>query len=135
MSNTKRPALQRQHTRTTEESRDEGLNRGFSFVDTDGERVTVRVRDIKGKHDAQLVATIGLDFMGLLEKLEERQGLDLLAAVIWFGRIVNDRETGTYEEVRDEFGYEDVLTMDLDEPKVDEAPKASGASSSNASPR
>lgn len=117
MSNTKRPSLQRQHTRTTEENRDEELDRGFSFVDVDDKRLTVRVRDVKGKHDAALVAATGLDFMGLLEALHGRQGLDLLAAVVWFGRVVNDRETESYAEILEEFGYEDLLGFDLDEPE------------------
>lgn len=125
MSNAKRPNAARQHTRTTEDKRDAELDRGFSFVEEDGTRINVRVRDVKGKHDARLVAETGTDFMGLLEKAEGRQGLDVLAAIVWFGRIVNDRETGTYAELLDEFGYEDVLAFDLDEAKVDaDAPKA-----------
>lgn len=130
MTTTARPSLQRQHTRTTEQNRDEELDQGVSFIDTDGTRLSVRVRDVKGKHDAALVAAVGLDFMGLLEVLTQRQGLDMLSAVVWFGRLVNDREAGTYEATRDEFGYEDVLTMDLDEAGAgdDTAPEASGGS-------
>jgi len=130
MSNTQRPALQRQHTRTTDEKRDSGLDEGVSFLDEDGTRLNVRVRDVKGSHDAALVASIGLDFMGLLSALSQRQGLDLLSAVVWFGRLVNGRDAGTYESVRDDFGYEDVINLDMDEPGVgdDGAPEASGGS-------
>jgi len=130
MSNTQRPALQRQHTRTTDEKRDSGLDEGVSFLDEDGTRLNVRVRDVKGSHDAALVAATGLDFMGLLSALSQRQGLDLLSAVVWFGRLVNGRDAGTYESVRDDFGYEDVINLDMDEPGAgdDGAPEASGGS-------
>lgn len=111
----KRPTTARKHTRTTETKRDEGLDKGLSFVDSDGTRLSVRVRDVKGRHDAALVKAVGFDFVGLMEALTKRQGLDLLAAVVWFGRLVHDRDAGTYEETLDDFGYEDVLALDVDE--------------------
>lgn len=119
-----RPTTARKHTRTTEAKRDEGLDQGISFVDTDGTRLAVRVRDVKGRHDAALVRATGLDFMGLLGALSKRQGLDLLAAVVWFGRLVHDRDAGTYEETLDEFGYDDVLSLDLDQADKGADPEA-----------
>lgn len=125
MSNTKRPALQRQHTRTTTAKADAELDAGLSIIDQEtGERLSVRVRDVKGKHDAALVQAIGLDFMGLLEALDKRQGLDLLAAVVWFAKLVNEREAGTYADVLEEFGYEDVMALEFGKPEADPGPEA-----------
>lgn len=115
MTTTRRPSAARVETRKTQEKQDAALDQGIAFTDTDGTRLQVRVRDVKGVHDAALVAAIGTDFMGLLSTLEQRQGTDLLAAVVWFGRLVNGRDAGTYVETRDSFGYEDVLAMDVDE--------------------
>lgn len=123
MSNT-RPPLARQHTRSTEAKRDEGLDEGFSFVDTDGKRLSVRVRDVKGRHDAALHRAIGLDFMGLLDALSRRQGLDLLAAVVWFGRLVHTDNAGTYEDTLADFSYSDVLALDIDEADKGADPEA-----------
>ena len=125
MSNTKRPSAARKHTRTTEAAQDAELDRGITFTDDDGTRLTVRVRDIKGKHDAALVAAMGVDFMGLMEKASERQGTDLMAALVWFGRLVNGREDKTYEETLEDFGYAELLAADLDQAeKDDDRPEA-----------
>ena len=120
----RRPSLAKKQTRKTEATRDAELDRGISFIDDDGTRLSVRVRDVKGRHDAALVAATGMDFMGLLETLTKRQGLDLLAATVWFGRLVNDRDAGSYEDVLDSFDYEDVLALDLDDAKADDRPEA-----------
>lgn len=121
----KRPSHTRKETRKTQEKRDEALEQGIAFTDDDGTRLQVRVRDVKGRHDAQLVDAIGLDFMGLLEALSQRQGLDLLAAVVWFGRLVNGREAGTYADTVDDFGYGDVIALDVDDAKAeDDRPEA-----------
>lgn len=114
-----RPSAARKQTRKTHAKRDEALEQGIAFTDDDGTRLQVRVRDVKGRHDAALVAAIGLDFMGLLDALSRRQGLDLLAAVVWFGRLVNGREAGTYEATVDDFGYGDVLALDVDDAAKD----------------
>lgn len=124
MSNTRRPSAAPKATSTTDKKRDDEMDRGLSFVDADGTRLSVRIRDVKGKHDAALVAATGLDFMGLLEALQHRQGLDLLAAVVWFGRLVHGRESGTYTELLDDFDYEAVLAADLDEPNTGADPEA-----------
>lgn len=125
MSNAKRPSTQRQHTRTTEAKRSDELERGVAFTDTDGARLQVRLGDVRGSHDAALVRAVGLDFMGLLEATTKRQGLDLLAAVVWFGRLVNGRDAGTYEETLESFGYGDLEAMGLDEAKPeDNGPEA-----------
>lgn len=124
MSNAKRPSAAPKVTTTTTKNRDAEMDRGLSFVDDDGTRLAVRIRDVKGRHDAALVAATGLDFMGLLAELQHRQGLDLLAAVVWFGRLVHGRESGTYAELLDDFDYEAVLAADLDEPDTGADPEA-----------
>ena len=125
MSNTKRPSAARKHTRTTEAKQDAELDQGISFTDEDGTRLTVRVRDVKGKHDAALVAATGVDFMGLMAKASERQGTDLMAALVWFGRLVNGREDKSYDETLEDFGYADLLAAELDEAdKEDDRPEA-----------
>lgn len=131
MSNTRRPSAARQHTRTTEQKQDDELDKGLKVTEVDGTVLTVRVRDVKGKHDAALVAVCGLDFMGLLEKLNERQGLDLMAAALWFCRLVNDRDPGDFAELLGEFGYQDIADMDFgpaDDGADDDAPEAPGGS-------
>lgn len=121
----KRPSIQRKHTRSTEAKRNDELDRGIAITDDDGTRLQVRIRDVKGVHDAALVRALGIDFMGLLVEISKRQGLDLLAAVVWFCRLVNGRDAGTYEEVLESFGYEDVLALDLDTAKEeDDSPEA-----------
>lgn len=121
-----RPSLARKHTPRTKAKADDELSRGVSFVDLDGTRLNVTLGDVKGAHDAALVRATGYDFMGLLEALSRRQGLDLLAAVVWFGRLVHNRSEGeSYEQVLESFGYGDVLAMDLDEAKSEgENPEA-----------
>lgn len=120
MSNAKRPSAARRHTRTTEANADAELDRGIAFTDDDGTRLQVRVRDVKGRHDAALVEATGYDFLSLLEKASERQGMDLMAALVWFGRFVNGRVDKTYEDTLDEFGFAEFLASDFDEPKKDD---------------
>lgn len=104
---------------------DEALDQGFALTDGDV-RLSVRLRDVRGSHEAALVKETGYDFMGLLEALAQRQGTDLLAAALWFVRLVNDRPSPPYIELLDEVGYADYLERDLDKPEADGAPKASG---------
>lgn len=104
---------------------DDALNNGLALTDADGTRLQVRIRDVKGVHDARLVDLIGLDFMGLLDAMTRRQGLDLFAAALWFARLVNGREGETYDQILERFGYEDFMALDADEPKAEaDAPKA-----------
>lgn len=104
---------------------DELLDKGIALADADGTRLQVRMRDVKGIHEAALVRETGMDFMGLLEAMSKRQGLDLFGAALWFVRLVNDRETETYMEILTRFGAEDFMALDIDEAKPeDEAPKA-----------
>lgn len=108
-----------------QQATDAELDRGIAVTDTDGTRLQVRIRDVKGIHDARLVESCRFDFVGLLEAMSRRQGLDLFAATLWFARLVNGRETESYAEILERFGYEDFMAMDADEPKSeDEAPKA-----------
>jgi len=117
-----RPSLAKKQTRASRQRRDDGLDRGIAFTDNDGTRLAVRVGDIRGTHDAQLRKLIGLDFEGLLEQLTKSQGLDLLAAVVWFGRLVNNHNTTeTYDELLERFTYRDVLELDADDPRKGEA--------------
>lgn len=117
------------------EATDAELDRGVKVADTDGTVLQVRLRDVKGIHDARLVETIGLDFVGLLEAMSRRQGLDLFAATLWFARLVNGRESEPYLEMLEQFGYEDFLAMGLDEPDAEaDGPKASDNNSSSDSP-
>jgi hypothetical protein len=117
-----RPSLAKKQTRASKQARDEGLDRGIAFTDTDGTRLAVRVGDIRGTHDAQLRAEVGMDFEGLLASLQRSQGLDLLAAVVWFGRLVNSHNTAeTYPEILERFTYRDVVELDAGDPREDEA--------------
>lgn len=126
----KRPTTARKHTRTTTAKADAELDNGVAFTDTDGARLQVRIRDVKGSHDVALVTATGYDFMGLLRAVSERQGLDLLSAVVWFVRLVNDRDAGTYEDTLASFGYADLLTLDMGEAEADDGrPKVSASNS------
>ena len=131
MSNTKRPSLERKHTRKTIEKHDAELDQGIAVTDDDGTRLQVRVRDVRGSHDAKLYALIGHNFMGLLQEVGKRpHALALLAAVLWFCRLVNGRDPGDFEELLDEFGYEHVLSLDPGDPaEEDDAPKEPASSS------
>lgn len=130
-----RPTLVRKVTPKEAKKRDAELDKGIAFTDyLDGTRREVRIRDVKGKHDAALIQTVGLDFMGLMEALSMRQGLDLLAAMVWFGRLVTGGPDVPYTEILDELGYDDIEDMDLDEPSAATGPKASGKPSSTNSP-
>ena len=115
MTTTQRPKVGGKVTRKTEEKRHAELDQGYQFKDEDGTLLQVTVRTVKGRHDAALVAATGMDFMGLLDAVSRRQGLDLLAAIVWFGRLVNDRDAGTYLDMLDSFSYEDVMALDFDE--------------------
>lgn len=126
----RRPSTARKHTRATKAKADAELDRGIAVSDTDGTRLQVRVRDVKGKHDAALVAATGYDFVGLLEAMSKRQGLDLMAAMFWFCRLVNGRADGVtegerYVDVLEVYGYEEFIVADFDEPEKEaDAPKA-----------
>ena len=118
-----------------QEATDKELDRGVKVKDTDGTILQVRLRDVKGIHDAALVEVIRTDFVGLLEMMSRRQGLDLFAATLWFARLVNGRESESYQEILERFGYEDFLALGMEEPDAaDEAPKASESSSAMSSP-
>jgi hypothetical protein len=109
---------------------DEALEQGLALSDHDGTRLQVRVRDVKGIHDARLMEVCGMDFMGLMEAMTQRRGMDLFGAALWFARLVNGREPETYAQILERFGFEDFIQMDMDQPKAaDDAPKASAASS------
>lgn len=124
-STASRPSTARQHTRSTKSKKVDELDQGIAFTDTDGTRVQVRIRDVKGVHDAALVEVIGRDFMGLLNALQARQGLDLMAAVVWFGRLVNGRAGESYADLLETFGYEDIVSLDPGTPKAeDDSPEA-----------
>jgi hypothetical protein len=116
-----RKSAERQENRAAATRRKE-LERGLSFTDDDGVRIVVRVMDVKGSHDKALMEAMGLDFVGLLRTMSERQGTDLLAAVIWFGRLVNGRSSKTYDETLDEVSYSDYVTRDFDQAKAGEHP-------------
>lgn len=104
---------------------DEALDQGIAVTDTDGTRLQVRMRDVKGIHEAALVRESGMDFMGLLEAMTKRQGLDLFAAALWFARMVHDRDGETYIEILTRFGADDFLALEMDGAKPeDDAPKA-----------
>lgn len=131
MSNTKRPSLERKHTRKTIEKHDAELDQGIAVTDDDGVRLQVRIRDVRGSHDRALYGLVGHNFTGLLEELEKRPGaLDLMAAVLWFARLVNGRDTGDFEELLDSFGFEAFLQADPGKPvEEDDAPKEPASSS------
>jgi hypothetical protein len=121
----RRPSTKRKVTKAAEAKQDAELDQGIAFTDDDGTRIQVRLRDVRGSHDAALVSAVGMDFMGLLSAFQKRQGLDLMAAIVWFGRLVNGRDAGSYEEVLDSFGYEDVVALDVDEATAEgDAPEA-----------
>lgn len=124
-----RPSLAKKQTRVSKATRDEGLDRGIAFTDFDGTRLVVRIGDVRGTHDRALRQLIGLDFEGLLGALSQTQGTDLLAAVVWFGRLVNNHNTReTYDELLDKIGYEAFLELDPGDPtEGDSRPEASGS--------
>lgn len=112
MSNTQRPSLAPKHTPASEKNRSDGMDRGIAYTEEDGTRLVVMLGDIRGSHEAKLVSAIGTDFVGLLERMMLRQGSDLLAAVVWFCRLVNNRpNVGTYEDTLDEVGYAQYLQV------------------------
>lgn len=118
MTGQARPSLARKETRASKQARDEGLDRGIAFTDFDGTRLVVRIGDVRGTHDRALRQLIGLDFEGLLSQLARSQGTDLLAAVVWFGRLVNDHNTGeSYDELLEKIGYEAFLELDPGDPR------------------
>lgn len=125
MTTDSRPTAARKQTRTTKAKQDAAFDVGLAITDDDGTRLQVRLRHVKGVHDAALVAAVGLDFMGLHDALNKRKGLDLLAALLWFCRLVNGRDSESYEEILNRFGYEDVLALDPGDPKPeDDSPEA-----------
>jgi len=121
-----RPSLARKTTKATESAHQKALDAGLAIT-VDGRRLEVRIRDVRGKHEAQLVAATGMDFMGLMSAWTRRQGLDLMAATIWFARLVNDVDSDeSYTDVLDDLGYEalDDLEFDLIEKKKADSPEA-----------
>lgn len=121
----KRPSTARKHTRSSEAKRSDGLDLGIALTDPDtGVRLSVRMGDVTGRHDAALVSAIGTDFAGLLDAVSRRQGLDLLCAVLWFARTVNGVKTPDYDAMLDDFTYTTVMASDLGEAEaVDELPQ------------
>lgn len=127
MTASKRPTLARRQTRASKAEEQEQLDQGVAVTDSDGTRLVVRMRDITGKHDADLVNATGKDFAALMELLGQRQGLDVLCAVLWFTRLVHGRATLSYQEMLETFTYQDFFDAEpgsaKDEP---EAPQLSG---------
>jgi hypothetical protein len=115
-SDRQRPSLAKKDTRATKAKREEALNQGFAVTDPlDGARLSVRLGDVRGVHEAQLRGVCGLGFMELLVALQSTPSLDLLAASIWFARLVNGRKPGDYMEQLEEISYADVEGLDFDE--------------------
>lgn len=118
-----RPSLAKKHTRSSKAKRDEELDRGIAFTDVDGKRLAVRLGDVRGSHDRRLRQEIGLDFVGLMDALLRSQGTDLLAAAVWFARLVNDHNTEqTLDELLEEFSYERVEAAMFDDAAAEDGP-------------
>lgn len=129
----RRPSARKQTAaskRRQEREIESALSQGVAINDDDGTRLEVRVGDVKGGHEAALIGECGLSFGGLLAALEQSQSAYHLAVLLWFARLVNEREGLSFRETLDEVGYADYLSRDVGEPAKDARPKASVDNSS-----
>lgn len=129
----RRPSARKQtesSKKREKEATDEALDRGLSITDDDGTRLEVRLRDVKGGHEAALIAESGFDFQSLLSAMMNSQSAYNLGCMLWFARLVNNRPGPSFKATIDAIGYADYLERDVDEPSKVERPKASANSSS-----
>lgn len=132
----RRPSAKKKVTAKASERRDreasEALASGVAISDDDGTRMEVRLGDVKGGHEAQLIKECGLDFQGLLGALGQSQSAYHLGILLWFARLVNGRSGPSFAETIDEVGYGDYLSRDVGEPEPGDArPKASASNSAS----
>jgi hypothetical protein len=122
VSNTKRPPLQRQHTRSTEKKRDAALDVGLTIV-VDGAEYTVRQGDLTSLDTMALRRETGFSFRSLLVSFQQDPDVDLVAALVWLARRIAGEQMLSYAEVAQEIGYDvDIDVKDPDE--ADESPEA-----------
>ena len=101
MSNTQRPSLQRQHTRSTKAKQASELDQGYRLV-VDGEVYEARVGEVTVPIARELRRGIGTGFVGLLQQLATDPDIDVVAAAIWVARRIRGEQIGL-DDV--EFGY------------------------------
>lgn len=109
MSNTKRPNLQRQHTRTTKQRKTSELDLGLTLR-VDGVEYTVRQGDLNSLDVAALRRETGMSFRALMGTFAADPDVDLVAAFVWLARRIKGERQLEYAEVAEEIGYD----LDLD---------------------
>ena len=122
MSNTRRPTLQRQHTRASEKKRNDELDLGLT-INVNGQEYTVRQGDLTAMDTSALRREVGLSFRGLLEQFTKDPDIDLVAAFVWLARRVDGELLLSFEQVASEMDY----SLELDvvgEAGSEEYPKA-----------
>ncbi len=123
MSNTKRPALQRQHTRTSEKKRNDDLDLGIT-VKVDGREYTVRQGDLTSMDTMALRRETGFSFRSLLVAFNADPDIDLVAALVWLARRSEGEKLLSFEQVADEIDYDvDLDLIEVAEPE-DDSPEA-----------
>ena len=124
MSNTKRPALQRKHTRTTEANRNEALDLGIT-VKVNGQEYTVRQGDLTSMDTMALRRETGFSFRSLLEAFRADPDIDLIAALMWLSRRVDGERMLSFEQVAIEIDYDaDLDLIEVAEPEDETSPEA-----------
>lgn len=124
MSNAKRPALQRKHTRTTETKRSSELNEGITIV-VDGEDYTVTAGDLSALDTMALRRETGFSFRSLAASLQTDPDVDLVAALVWLARRIDGEQMLSYAEVARDIGYDAEIDVKEDdtEPEAETLPE------------
>lgn len=121
MSNTKRPALARKHTRASEAKRESELNLGLTIT-VDGEDYTVRQGDLTSLDVMALRRETGFSFRSLLESFQRDPDVDLVAILVWLARRIDGEVMLSYAQVATEIGYD--VEIDVKGAEADEDPEA-----------
>ena len=122
MSNAKRPALDRKHTRKTEEKRNEALDLGLT-IKVDGAEYTVRQGDLTSLDTMALRRETGFSFRALLSAFESDPDVDLVAALVWLSRRIDGERMLSFADVASEIGYDVEIDL-VDAGEEDSDPEA-----------
>jgi hypothetical protein len=125
MSNTKRPTVQRKHTRGTEAKRNEALDEGIRLV-VAGEAYEVRAGDLTALDSRALRQQVGMTFPQVMEGMQSAPDIDLVAALMWLARRIKGERDLTYDDVAADVDYAKALDIEVGEtgPEDTDSPEA-----------
>jgi hypothetical protein len=118
----KRPALQRTHTRKTEDARKAALDEGVKIT-YDGEDFVVKVGDVTAQIARRFRREVGVSFQKVIEELSSDPDIDSIAALVWLARLLRGDDT-TLDDVAISYSDLDQIEVAETTPEDESDPEA-----------